>query len=131
MATSLQADKLGWQILSHTNSVILDNFRVRVRRQDSTFDNVNLMDELIGFLDTEMPEAVSKSLAYPQSFQYDQDALKHIQGFPEEVRTRFSKPVQSGPRQVQRVPKDNEQILKEEWRRKLKKQSVSEGYCKR
>ena len=82
MAGSLQADKLGWQTLSHANSTILDTFPVRVRRQDSSIENVMLMDELTRFLDTEMPEAVSKYLAYPQCFQYGQDALKQIQGFP-------------------------------------------------
>merc|ERR550532_467060 len=105
--------------MSHANSAILDTFPVRVKRQDSTIINVKLMDELTRFLDTEMPEAVSKYLAYPQCFQYNQEALKHIQGFPEEARTRFSKPVPSGPRPAQKVPKDNDQILKEDWRRKV------------
>ena len=110
MATSpsLQADKLGWQNLSHANSVNLDTFPVRVRRQDSTIENVMLMDELTRFLDTEMPNAVGKYLAYPQ-FNYNQEALSHIQGFPEEARTRFS---------VQGGPKDREQMSKEDWRKK-------------
>ena len=47
----------------------------------------------------------------PSHLEYNQEALKQIQGFPEEARTRFSRPAQSGPR-------DNEQILKEEWRKR-------------
>ena len=76
MASSLQASRLGWHKLSHTNTTTLDNFLVRVRRQDSTIEDVMLMDELTRFLDTEMPEAVSKYLAYPQ-FKYNQEALNH------------------------------------------------------
>ena len=108
MASLLQAKSLGWQKLVYTNTTNLDNFPVRVRRQDSTIENVMLMDELTRFLDTEIPEAVGKYLAYPQ-FKYNQEALNHIQGFPEEARTRFS---------VQRGPKDREQMLKEHWRQR-------------
>ena len=97
--------------MSHASSTILDTFPVRVRRQDSTIENVKLMDELTRFLDKEMPEAVSKYLAYPQCFQYNQEALSHIQGFPEEARTRFSCPAQNGP-------KDREQLTKEKWRQR-------------
>ena len=89
MASGLQqASRLGWQNLSFTNTANLDTFPVRVRRQDSTIEDVMLMDELTRFLDTEIPEAVGKYLAYPQ-FKYNQEALNHIQGFPEEARTRF------------------------------------------
>jgi hypothetical protein len=119
MAISLQANRLGWQKSSHTSTTNLDTFPVTVRRQDSTTtENVNLMDELTRFLDNNMPEAVSKYMAFPQSFQYDQDALSNIHGFPEEARTRFSNPVPSGPRPTQRGPKDSEQILKKAWRTK-------------
>ena len=107
MANSLEANRLGWQKLGFTNTTNLDTFPVRVRRQDSTIENVMLRDELARFLDIEMPESVSKYLAYPQ-FKYNQKDLHHIQGFPEEARTRFSRPLQGGP-------KDGEQRLKEQW----------------
>ena len=84
---------------------------MRVRRQDSSIENVQLMDELMKFLDQEMPDAVHKYKAYPQSFEYNQKALKGIQGFPEEAKARFSRPAQGGPR-------DSEQILKEQWRQR-------------
>ena len=80
---------------------------MRVRRQDSTIENVMLMDEMVVFLDKEMPNAVNNYVAYPETFEYNHEALKQIQGFPEMTRTRLS----SGPR-------DNEQILKEEWRKR-------------
>ena len=108
MASLLQAKTLGWQKLGHTSTTNLDNFPVRVRRQNSTIEDVMLMDELTRFLDTEMPNAVSKYLAYPQ-FKYNQEALNHIQGFPEEARSRFS---------AQGGPKDREQMTKEDWRKK-------------
>ena len=108
MYAPLQANSLGWRKLNYTNTTNLDCFPVRVIRQDSTVENVMLMGELTRFLDKEMPDAVSKYLAYPQ-FKYNQDALNHIQGFPEEARIRFS---------VQRGPKDREQMTKEDWRKK-------------
>ena len=113
MASSFQANRLGTQKLSYTDSTVLENFPVRVRRQDSTIKNVNLMDELIRFLDKEMPEAVSKFLEYPQ-FKYDQSTLTDIQGFPDEARTRFSESVQSqsGPKNKEQKA---EQKLKENW----------------
>ena len=74
--------KKGWNDIKKT---CVDTFPVRVRRQDSTIENVKLMDELVKFLDTEMPDAVSKYFAYPQFYKYDQDALQHFQGFPEEA----------------------------------------------
>ena len=110
MANSLQANRLCWQKLGHTNTTNLDTFPVRVRRQDSTIENVMLMNELSRFMDTEMPESVSKYLAYPQ-FKYNQEALSHIEGFPEEAQTRFSRPLQKGP-------KDREQMMKEHWRQR-------------
>ena len=112
MAQSLQqADKLGVQMLNFSDQTNLDAFPVRVKRQDSTIENVMLMDEMVAFLDKEMPNAVDNYMAYPQTFEYNQEALAEIQGFPEEARTRFSRPARSGPR-------DNEQILKEEWRKR-------------
>ena len=111
MANPLPVSKLGRHRFSFAKSINLDAFPVRVRRQDSTIENVMLMDEMVAFLDKEMPNAVDNYMAYPQTFQYNQEALKQIQGFPEEARTRFSRPAQSGPR-------DNEQILKEEWRKR-------------
>ena len=69
------------------------------------------MDEMVTFLDKEMPNAVDNYIAYPQTFEYNQEALKQIQGFPEEARTRFSRSAQSGPR-------DREQILREGWRQR-------------
>ena len=98
MAHLLQADKLGVRKLSFAKQTNLDAFPVRVRRQDSTIENVQLMDELIKFLDQEMPDAVHKYKAYPQSFEYNQKALKGIQGFPEEAKARFSRPAQGGPK---------------------------------
>jgi len=97
--------------LNFAKSINLDTFPVRVKRQDSSIENVMLMDEMVAFLDKEMPNAVDNYKTYPQTFEYKQEALKHIQGFPEEARTRFSRPAQSGPR-------DREQILKEEWRQR-------------
>ena len=91
MASSQQANDLGWKKFCLSIPTNLDSFSVRVRRQDSTIENVMLMDELTRFLDTEMPESVSKYLAYPQ-FNYNLEALSHIQGFPKEARTRFSDP---------------------------------------
>ena len=111
MTHRLQADKLGLRKLNFAKQTNLDAFPVRVRRQDSTIENVQLMDELIKFLDQEMPDAVHKYKAYPQSFEYNQKALKGIQGFPEEAKARFSRPAQGGP-------KDSEQILKEQWRQR-------------
>ena len=95
------------QRLNFANNTNLYAFPVRVRRQNSTIENVMLMDEMVAFLDKEMPNAVNKYVAYPETFKYNQEALKQIQGFPEMTRTRLS----SGPR-------DNEQILKEEWRKR-------------
>ena len=87
MAASLQANRLGWQTLRFKSVSNLETFPVTVRRQDSTIENVMLMDELMRFLDKEMPEAASKYLAYPQSFGYNQEALKRIQGFPQAAQT--------------------------------------------
>ena len=69
------------------------------------------MDEMVTFLDKEMPNAVDNYMAYPQTFEYNQEALKQVKGFPEEARTRFSRPAQSGPT-------EREEILKEEWRQR-------------
>ena len=41
------------------------------------------MDEMVAFLDKEMPNAVNNYLAYPETFEYNHEALKQIQGFPE------------------------------------------------
>ena len=112
MAKPLAVSKLGRHKLNFAKSINLDAFPVRVRRQDSTIENVMLMDEMVAFLDKEMPKAVDNYMAYPQTFQYNQEALAEIQGFPEEARTRFSRPARSGPR-------DREQILKEEWRKEF------------
>ena len=71
----------------------MDKFCVRVRRQDS----VMLMDELTRFMDDEIPEAVSKYMAYPQSFDHNKEALQNIQCSPEEARARFAMPLQRGP----------------------------------
>ena len=67
------------------------------------------MAELPKFLDNEFPNAVSGYLAYPQSFDYKQEALKKSQGFPREAKTRFSRPAQRGP-------KDREQKSEEQWK---------------
>ena len=107
MANPLPVSKLGRQRFSFAKSINLDAFPVRVKRQDSTIENVMLMNEMVAFLDKEMPNAVNNYVAYPETFKYNHEALKQIQGFPEMTRTRLS----SGPR-------DNEQILKEEWRKK-------------
>ena len=70
------------------------------------------MDEMVTFLDKEMPNAVDNYMAYPQTFQYNQEALKQIQGFPEDTQTLFSRrPAESGPT-------EREEILKEEWRQR-------------
>ena len=73
---------------------------MRVRRKDSTIENVMLMDEMVAFLDKEMPNAVNNYVAYPQTFEYNQEALKQIQGFPEMTRTRLSRPGQLKADQV-------------------------------
>ena len=78
-------DNLGKKRWSAIKKTCVDTFPVRVRRQDSTIENVKLMDELVRFLDTEMPEGVSKYFAFPQFYKYDQDSLQHVQGFPEEA----------------------------------------------
>ena len=65
MASSLQASRFGWQKLSFTNTTNLETFPVRVRRQNSTIENVMLMDELTRFLDTEMPKAVGQAQLQP------------------------------------------------------------------
>ena len=46
------------------------------------------MAELLEFVDKQIPDAVNKFLAYPQSFKYDQKALSDIPGFPEEADFR-------------------------------------------
>ena len=79
---------LGWQKLTFTHSTSLDSFPVRVKPQNSTIENVKLMEELLRFTDAQFPDAVNKYLALPQAFQYNQNALKHIQGFPEEAEKR-------------------------------------------
>ena len=122
MANSLQANRLGWQKLGYTNTTNLDTFPVRVRRQDSTIENVMLMDELTRFLDMEMPNAVSKYLAYPQ-FKYNQEALNNIQGFPDKTKTQFLSPVQKGP-------KGREQMMQEHWgQRALGDSSEAKTVC--
>ena len=86
MATPLTVSKLGRQKLNFAKSINLDTFPVRVRRQDSTIENVMLMDEMVAFLDKEMPNAVDNYVAYPQTFEYNQEALKQIQGFPGQIQ---------------------------------------------
>ena len=88
--TSLQqhTSSLGPKSLNPTTSTNLNNFSVRVRRQDSTIEEVFLMAELLEFVDKQIPDAVNKFLAYPQSFKYDQKALSDIPGFPEEADFR-------------------------------------------
>ena len=83
--TSLQqhTSSLGPQSLTPTTSTNLDNFSVRV-----TIEEVFLMAELLEFVDKQIPDAVNKFLAYPQSFKYDQKALSDIPGFPEEADFR-------------------------------------------
>ena len=88
MANRPPQTTLGWQKLTFTHSSSLDSFPVRVRRQNSTFENVKLMEELLRFTDAQFPDAVNKYLALPQAFQFNQNALKHIQGFPEEAEKR-------------------------------------------
>ena len=107
MAKPFQEDKLGRHRLCSPKSINLDTFPVRVRRQDSTIEYVMLMNEIINFIEKEMPNAVDSYMAYPQTFKYNQEALKQTQGFPEEARMRFAKPTPSGP-------VDREQISKEE-----------------
>ena len=55
------------QRLNFANSTNLYAFPVRVRRQDSTIENVMLMDEMVAFLDKEMPNAVDNYVAYPHT----------------------------------------------------------------
>ena len=88
MAKPLAVSKLGRQRLNFAKSINLDAFPVRVRRKDSTIENVMLMDEMVAFLDKETPNAVNNYVAYPQTFEYNHEALKQIQGFPEMTRTR-------------------------------------------
>ena len=88
MANKPPQTTLGWQKLTFTHSTSLDSFPVKVRRQNSTIENVKLMEELLRFTDEQFPDAVNKYLALPQAFQYNQNALKHIQGFPEEAEKR-------------------------------------------
>ena len=106
-------DKLGRKQTKNKISASLDNFPVRVRRQDATIENVMLMDELVRFLDAVEPDAVKKYLSYPQSCEFNQTALKHIQGFPEEARWRADMQTQKHV-----GLKDQEQALKEQWRKK-------------
>ena len=54
---------------------------------------------LANFVDKEMPDAVHKYLAYPQSFEYNLEGLKGILDFPEEAQTRFSTSTQRTKRQ--------------------------------
>ena len=112
MAKPFQEDKLGRHRLCSPKSINLDTFPVRVRRQDSTIEYVMLMNEIINFIEKEMPNAVDSYMAYPQTFKYNQEALKQTQGFPEEARMRFARPTPSGP-------VDREQISKEEWRKRV------------
>ena len=98
-------------MLNFSDQTNLDAFPVRVKRQDSTIENVMLMDELLNFVDQEIPDAVHKYKNYPPSFEYNQKGLRGIQGFPEEAKARFSRPAQGRPR-------DSEQILKEQWRQR-------------
>ena len=83
--TSVQqhTSSLGPQSLTPRTSTNLDNFSVRV-----TIEEVFLMAELLKFVDKQIPDAVNKFLAYPQSFKYDQKALSDIPGFPEEADFR-------------------------------------------
>ena len=76
-----QADKLGLRKLNFAKQTNLDAFPVRVKRQDSTIENVMLMNEMVAFLDKEMPNAVYNYIAYPQTFEYNQEALKRSRDF--------------------------------------------------
>ena len=58
MAKPLTLSKLGRQQLNFAKSINLDTFPVRVKRQDSTIENVMLMAEMVAFLDKEMPNTV-------------------------------------------------------------------------
>ena len=55
------------QRLNFANNTNLYAFPVRVRRQNSTIENVMLMDEMVAFLDKEMPNAVDNYVAYPHT----------------------------------------------------------------
>ena len=109
MAHPLFVNRLGHQKLTQKRVTDLNSFLVKVRRQDSTIDDVRLMEELIRFLENEMPGATSQFLAYPKTFEYNQDALKTTQGFPE-----------GEPRKcpAQKRPRNQDQIHMEHWQKK-------------
>ena len=111
MASTFSVDNIGQQRWNNTKSTCLDTFPVRVKRQDSTIENVMLMDELLNFVDNVEPEAVNRYVTYPQNFRYNQDALQHIQGFPEEARAKFTVTSQGGAR-------DKEQKEKVIWQKR-------------
>ena len=71
MANPLPVSKLGRHRFSFAKSINLDTFPVRVRRQDSTIENVMLMDEMVAFLDKEMPNTVDNYVATTVQRSFD------------------------------------------------------------
>ena len=71
MANPLPVSKLGRHRFSFAKSINLDAFPVRVRRQDSTIENVMLMDEMVAFLNKEMPNTVYNYLASTVQRSFD------------------------------------------------------------
>ena len=108
-------NQLGRHRRENTKFSSLDSFPVTVRRQDSTIENAMLMDELTRFLDTQEPDALNKHLSYPKSFQYNEDSLHHIQGFPEEAHQVSL----SSTEWTKRQGADVERSLEEESSRRL------------
>ena len=88
MATNNEQTSFGLKKLTHTNSTNLESIPVTVKRQDSTIENVMLMDELLAFVDAQFPNAVNKYLAHPQAFEYNYKALNNTHGFLKEAQER-------------------------------------------
>ena len=85
---------LGPQEISLTKKNIdLNNFIVRVRRQNAQVENVSLMKELNRFTETHYPNYATKCLKYPPTgFKFDQSHLHLNEGFPESAGLRGDVP---------------------------------------
>jgi hypothetical protein len=60
----------------------LQNFIVRVRRQNAQVENVSLMDELNRFTETHYPDYATECIKYPPTgFKFDKKKLQLTEGF--------------------------------------------------
>ena len=82
---ALNLTGLGKTVLQPSGMLANFNPTVRVRRKDTTEEITTLMEEHARQLKTDFPNFLSDFIRLPETFQFEESRLHHIQGFPDHM----------------------------------------------